>query len=45
MTVIIDPICSGIAGNMIVGTFIDIRTNKEDLVNIMHSFCLPKFKV
>jgi uncharacterized protein (DUF111 family) len=38
MTVIIDFRGSGIAENMIVGTFIDMRANIEDLINIMQYY-------
>ncbi len=38
MTVIIDPRGSGIAGNMIVGTFLDMGANKDDLIDIMQYY-------
>ena len=38
MTVIIDPRGSGIAGNMIVGTFLDMGVDKPDLIDIMQHY-------
>jgi hypothetical protein len=38
MTVIIDPRGSGIAGNMIVGAFLDMGANKDELIDIMQYY-------
>jgi uncharacterized protein (TIGR00299 family) protein len=38
MTVIIDPRGSGIAGNMIVGAFLDMGANEDDLIDIMQYY-------
>jgi uncharacterized protein (TIGR00299 family) protein len=38
MTVIIDPRGSGIAGNMIVGAFLDMGANEDELINIMQYY-------
>ena len=35
MTIIIDPQSSGIAGNMIIGAFVDLGADKDKIKNIM----------
>ena len=37
MTIIIDPQCSGISGNMIIGALVDLGANKDELKEIMES--------
>lgn len=37
MTIIIDPQCSGISGNMIIGALVDLGANQDELKEIMES--------
>lgn len=45
MTIIIDPQGSGIAGNMLIGAFVDLGANADDLKEIMEKSAEPFGKV
>ena len=45
MTIIIDPQSSGIAGNMIIGAFVDLGADEDELKEIMENSAYPFGKV